>query len=87
MSDFVRSLLAELSPNVALLRARNDVAIPTGLTVLSYWGVALGAMLLLARAGHGAQGAWLSLLIGASVCSAGLGTYLWRARGAALGLM
>jgi MATE family multidrug resistance protein len=71
----------------ALLRARNDVAIPTGLTVLSYWGVALGAMLLLARAGHGAQGAWLSLLIGASVCSAGLGTYLWRARGAALGLM
>jgi MATE family multidrug resistance protein len=66
----------------ALLRARNDIAIPTGLTVLSYWGVALGAMLLLAHTGHGAHGAWLSLLIGASVCSAGLGAYLWRARSA-----
>jgi MATE family multidrug resistance protein len=66
----------------ALLRARNDVAIPTGLTVVSYWGVALGIMLLLAHAGHGAYGAWLSLLIGASVCSAGLGVYLWRLRSA-----
>jgi Na+-driven multidrug efflux pump len=67
----------------ALLRARNDVAAPTGCTVLSYWGIALGAMLLLAHAGYGARGAWLSLLIGASVCSTCLVAYLWRAQGAA----
>ena len=62
----------------ALLRAREDVVVPTGLTMTSYWGIALSAMLLHAAAGHGAQGVWLSLLLGAfasSVCSS---AYLWQ---------
>jgi MATE family multidrug resistance protein len=73
--------LAALVPGhaiTALLRARNDVAFPTGSAVLSYWGVALAAMLLLAGAGLGARGAWLSLLLGASLCSACLAAYLWK---------
>ena len=62
----------------ALLRAREDVVVPTGFTIMSYWGIALTAMLLLAAAGHGAQGVWLSLLLGASVSSVWFSAYLWQ---------
>jgi MATE family multidrug resistance protein len=62
----------------ALLRARNDVVVPTGLIMTSYWGIALSAMLLHAAAGHGAQGVWLSLLLGASASSICSSAYLWQ---------
>ena len=62
----------------ALLRAREDVVVPTGLTMTSYWGIALSAMLLYAAAGHGAQGVWLSLLLGASASSVCSTVYLWQ---------
>jgi MATE family multidrug resistance protein len=62
----------------ALLRAREDVVVPTGLTMTSYWGIALSAMLLHAAAGHGAQGVWLSLLLGASASSICSSAYLWQ---------
>jgi multidrug resistance protein, MATE family len=62
----------------ALLRAREDVVVPTGFTITSYWGIALTAMLLLAAAGHGAQGVWPSLLLGASVSSVCFSAYLWQ---------
>jgi multidrug resistance protein, MATE family len=62
----------------ALRRAREDVVVPTGFTITSYWGIALTAMLLLAAAGHGAQGVWLSLLLGASVSSVCFSAYLWQ---------
>jgi MATE family multidrug resistance protein len=68
----------------ALLRARGDVAVPTGFTMVSYWGVALTGMLLLAAAGHGAAGVWLSLLLGASTSSVCFSVYLWKRRGGAI---
>ncbi|HEY7600342.1 MAG TPA: MATE family efflux transporter, partial [Candidatus Limnocylindrales bacterium] len=72
--------LAALAPAhlaSALLRARNDVAAPTAFNAFSYWGVALVAMSLLVASGQGARGAWLGLLLGASVCSACFAAYLW----------
>ena len=86
MTNRFRLTLAALVPGhaiTALLRARNDVAVPTGSAVLSYWGVALAAMLLLAGTGLGAGGAWLSLLLGASVSSTCLAAYLWKEYAAA----
>jgi MATE family multidrug resistance protein len=64
----------------ALLRARGDVVVPTGFTMVSYWGIALTGMLLLAAVGQGAQGVWLSLLLGASTSSACFSAYLWKRR-------
>ncbi len=60
----------------ALLRARHDFGIPTGFTLVCYWGIALTVMLLACRAGFGAQGAWYSLLLGAVASSVGLAVYL-----------
>jgi Na+-driven multidrug efflux pump len=67
----------------ALLRARDDVAVPTGFTMASYWGVALTAMLLHATAGHGARGVWLALLLGASLSSLCFAAYVLKDRIAA----
>jgi Na+-driven multidrug efflux pump len=64
----------------ALLRARDDVAVPTGFTMASYWGVALTAMLLFATAGHGARGVWLALLLGASLSSLCFAAYVLKDR-------
>src|SRR6185436_13838911 len=65
----------------ALLRAREDVVVPTGLTMTSYWGIAMTAMLLHAAAGHGAQGVWLSLLLGAAASSVCSSAYFWQLPG------
>jgi MATE family multidrug resistance protein len=64
----------------ALLRARDDVIVPAGFAMASYWGVALTSMLLLAGAGRGAEGVWLSLLLGAAISSACFCAYLWTPR-------
>jgi MATE family multidrug resistance protein len=61
----------------ALLRARDDVIVPAGFTIASYWGIALTVMLLLAGSGRGAEGVWLSLLLGAAISSACFCAYLW----------
>jgi MATE family multidrug resistance protein len=60
----------------ALLRARDDVLVPAGFTMASYWGIALTAMLVLAGSGRGAEGVWLSLLLGAAISSACFCAYL-----------
>lgn len=88
LADRIATLLRIAGPTLAavipahmitaLLRAREDVVVPTGFTMTSYWGIALTAMLLLAAAGHGAQGVWLSLLLGASVSSVCFSAYLWQ---------
>jgi MATE family multidrug resistance protein len=65
----------------ALLRAREDVVVPTGLAMTSYWGIAMTAMLLHAAAGHGAQGVWLSLLLGAAASSVCSSAYFWQLPG------
>lgn len=67
----------------ALLRARDDVIVPAGFTMASYWGIGLTAMLLLAAAGRGAEGVWLSLLGGAALSSASFCAYLWTLKGRA----
>jgi MATE family multidrug resistance protein len=64
----------------ALLRARSDIAIPTVLTIASYWGVALTGMLLLASAGMGARGVWLGLMCGAVTASVAFLLYYFRDR-------
>jgi MATE family multidrug resistance protein len=64
----------------ALLRALGDVGAPTAFTMASYWVLGLTVMLLLSTAGFGAQGVWLSLFLGASVCSLCSAAYLWRGR-------
>ena len=46
---------ARLVAITALLRAREDVVVPTGLTMTSYWGIAMTAMLLHAAAARGAR--------------------------------
>jgi MATE family multidrug resistance protein len=65
----------------ALLRARDNVVVPTGFTVASYWGIALTAMLLFAARGEGAEGVWLSLLLGSVVASTSFCAYLWTLQG------
>lgn len=67
----------------AILRARDDVAIPTALTIASYWGLALAVMAILAARGLGAWGVWLGLLSGATAASGALllyfsGPRMWR---------
>lgn len=61
--------LAAMIPShmiAALLRARDDVAVPAAVTMASYWGVGLTAMLAMGAYGLGAEGVWLGLLLGAS---------------------
>jgi MATE family multidrug resistance protein len=59
----------------AVLRARNDVAIPTVLTLAAYWGIALTVMMILAARGLGAWGAWFGLLSGATAASSAFLVY------------
>ena len=75
----------------AILRARNDVTIPTVLTIVSYWGVALPIMMIFAARGMGAWGVWLGLLGGAVAASIAFLLYFrgrayWRLRKASLRL-
>lgn len=62
----------------ALLRARNNIVVPTCISLTSYWGMSLTTMLMLAGTGHGARGIWLGLLLGALTCSACFATYVRR---------
>ena len=66
----------------AVLRARRIVGVPTGLTLVCYWGLALGIMLVLSRAGFGAWGVWASLLLGALASSIVFAIYFTRAAAA-----
>jgi multidrug resistance protein, MATE family len=54
----------------AWLRAQGRTAEPLALLVAGHWGIGLVAMLLLARAGFGAEGIWLGLGLGAAAASA-----------------
>jgi multidrug resistance protein, MATE family len=70
--------LAALVPShmiAAVLRARHDVGVPTGLVLVCYWGLALSVMLVLCNLGFGARGAWYSLLLGALASSACFSIY------------
>jgi len=86
--------LAALVPGhmiTAILRARNDVTIPTVLTIVRYCGVALPIIMIFAARGMGAWGVWLGLLGGAVAASIAFLLYFrgrayWRLRKASLRL-
>ena len=61
---------------LSLLRGVQDTAVPMALAAFAYWAVGVPASYLLAfRAGLGAGGLWLGLLVGLAVAA---GLLMWR---------
>jgi len=55
---------------LGILRGMSDVKIPTIITLVAYWGTALPVGYLLGfKAGWGAEGVWIGLLLGLSVAA------------------
>jgi MATE family multidrug resistance protein len=64
---------------LGLLRGIKDTRVPMWLAVLSYWVIGIPAGYLLAfRAGYGAVGIWLGLVIGLTVAATLLMARFWR---------
>lgn len=62
-----------------ILRARADVAVPSLISLIGYWGVGFGLIVLLSGPlGHGVVGIWAGLSIGTTATAAGLWLYLRR---------
>jgi MATE family multidrug resistance protein len=62
-----------------ILKAREDVAVPSLINLAGYWGVGFGAMVLLAGSlDLGAVGIWAALAAGATASATGLWAYLRR---------
>jgi MATE family multidrug resistance protein len=78
IAGFTLAALVPAHMITAVLRARRVIGVPTGLTLVCYWGLALSVMLVLCRAGFGAWGVWTSLLIGALASSAVFAIYFAR---------
>jgi MATE family multidrug resistance protein len=64
---------------LGLLRGIKDTRVPMWLAVLSYWVIGFPAGYLLAfRAGYGAAGIWLGLVIGLTLAAVLLMVRFWR---------
>ena len=62
-----------------ILRARADVAVPSLISLIGYWGVGFGLIVLLSGPlGYGVVGIWAGLSIGTTATAAGLWLYLRR---------